>query len=453
LSDSLPAPSIAQARDTSVRWAITALLILASFIAYVLRQNINIAAAFMKPDLGLTDHHMGWIFGAYSWGYALFQFPGGLFGERVGARRALAVTALLWVVITLLTGLLPGRLLLGTGALVACLIVLRFLLGVFQAPLFPLIGGVIAEWFPRGAWALPNGLTSTGLTLGAAAASPFVAWAMTTIGWRESFLMAAPVALLMIAVWWWYATDTPAQHPRIGRGELALILADRGPHELSPGPTPAKKVAWRKVLANRDVRRLAVCYFAMNYVFYFFSYWLFIYLTEVRGFSVIASGWLGALPWMAGAVGASAGGWLCDHLCQRIGPKWGVRVPGAGGLLLVALFLVLGAAVDDPYLAVALLALCFGCTQLTEGAYWSSVAYIGGAHTPAAAGVMNTGGNLPGIVVGPLIPYLVDGYGWPFAVSTGALAAVLGAALWMGIRVDRPLLADGTSASDSLPVP
>jgi len=89
--------------------------------------------------------------------------------------------------------------------------------------------------------------------------------------------------------------------------------------------------------------------------------------------------------------------------------------------------------------AVALLALCFGCTQLTEGAYWTSAAYIGGAHVPATAGVMNTGGNLPGIVVGPLIPILVARFGWSVAVSTGALAALAGAALWMVIRVDRPV--------------
>ncbi|HEY5906804.1 MAG TPA: hypothetical protein VIZ31_02115, partial [Vicinamibacteria bacterium] len=76
---------------------------------------------------------------------------------------------------------------------------------------------------------------------------------------------------------------------------------------------------------------------------------------------------------------------------------------------------------------------------LTEGAYWQSAAYIGGKHVPATAGVMNTGGNLPGIVVGPLIPWLVERFSWSVAVSTGALAAVAGAAIWMLIRVDRPL--------------
>jgi ACS family glucarate transporter-like MFS transporter len=420
-----------------VRWVIVALLFLASFIAYVLRQNINVAAKLMMPELGLTELQMGWIFGAYSWGYALFQFPGGLFGESVGARRALAVTALLWVVVTLFTGLVPGRWVLSTAGVFTLLIVLRFLLGMFQAPLFPIVGGVIAEWFPVGAWALPNGLTSTGLTLGAAVAAPAVAWVMVNVGWRESFLIVSPFALLMIAVWWWYATDTPSQHPRVGRGELALIQADR--EHRAQAPAPRGKRVWKAILRNRHVRFLAASYFAMNYVFYFFSYWFYIYLTDVRGFGMLEGGVFAAAPWLAGAACASAGGWLCDHLCHRIGPRWGVRIPAAGGLVLVAVFLALGAAAPNPHVAVVLLALCFGSTQLTEGAYWTSAAYLGGRHTPATAGVMNTGGNLPGIVVGPLIPILVERFGWPFAVSTGSLVALIGAALWLMIRVDEPV--------------
>jgi len=419
------------AKHTSVRWAIVALLILASFVAYLLRQNISVAAKFMMPELGLSELQMGWVFGAYSWGYALFQFPGGLFGEAYGGRRALAVTALLWVVITLLTGIMPGRLVVSGAGVLATLIVLRFLLGAFQAPTFPIMAGVIGEWFPVGSWALPNGMSSTGLALGAAAAAPFVAWAMITIGWRESFIASAPIALLMIGVWWWYATDTPAQHPRVGPGELALILADR--RRDAP-----QRVDWKQLAANREILLLSVSYFAMNYVFYFFSYWFYIYLTDVRGFGILAGGFYAAAPWLTGAVCASLGGWLCERLCRRLGARWGCRVPGIAGLVLVALFLGLGAVARNPYVAVVLLALCFGSTQLTEGAYWQGATYVAGPHTAGASGVMNTGGNMPGIVVGPLIPILVQHFGWPVALVSGSMVALVGAAIWLLIRVDRP---------------
>ncbi|MBW2494720.1 MAG: hypothetical protein JRE43_08210, partial [Deltaproteobacteria bacterium] len=42
-------------RDTRFRWFVLGLIILASFISYVLRTNMSIAAPTMKQDLGLTD--------------------------------------------------------------------------------------------------------------------------------------------------------------------------------------------------------------------------------------------------------------------------------------------------------------------------------------------------------------------------------------------------------------
>ena len=65
------------------------------------------------------------------------------------------------------------------------------------------------------------------------------------------------------------------------------------------------------------------------------------------------------------------------------------------GLLLVAVLLLAGVYAPNPYVAVALLSLCFGFTQFTEGAFWSASTYVAGPHTSAATGVLNTGGNLP----------------------------------------------------------
>jgi len=90
------------------------------------------------PELGLTEMQMGWVLSAFVWGYALFQFPGGIFGEVAGPRRALTVAALLWVVLTILTGLVPGQIVTSAASVMVALLALRFLLRVVQAPLFPI---------------------------------------------------------------------------------------------------------------------------------------------------------------------------------------------------------------------------------------------------------------------------------------------------------------------------
>ena len=62
----------------------------------------------------------------------------------------------------------------------------------------------------------------------------------------------------------------------------------------------------------------------MNYVFYMFAQWLFTYLVEARGFSLLESGWLYVLPFATGAVLAGVGGLTCDALCKRIGATLGL---------------------------------------------------------------------------------------------------------------------------------
>jgi ACS family glucarate transporter-like MFS transporter len=424
-------------RLTQVRWIILALVFAASFVAYVLRTNMSVAGERMMSDLGLSKIQFGMVLAAFAWGYAIFQFPGGIFGDRVGSRRALAVIAALWGIITIITGLVPSLRLVSVSVILAALIGFRFLMGVAQAPLFPVAGGrTIGMWFPFSGWALPNGLTSSGLTLGAATTAPLTAWLMETLGWRQSFVLTAPLAFLIAGIWWWYARDNPADHPRVSKKELELINAGRP----APENEGNDRSAWKRVLGNRDVLLLTASYFCMNYVFYIFFNWFFIYLVQVRKFKILESGFLAAAPWMAGAVAAGVGGLWCDRLCKRIGSRWGCRIPGIVGLGLVAGLLLLGATATNPHLAVVFLALSFGCTQLSEGAYWAAAIFVTGKHASAATGVMNTGGNAVGGIGALLVPIMAENFGWVPALATGSVFALAGAGLWLLVRADKPMI-------------
>jgi ACS family glucarate transporter-like MFS transporter len=410
--------------------------VVASFVAYVLRVNLSIVGPSMIDELGISTVQLGTILSAFALGYTIFQFPGGIFGDRVGPRLAVTLMALAWGLLTLASGLVPQSTLVSTAGIVAILVAVRFVMGLVQAPIFPVMtGGMVSSWFPVAGWGLPNGLSSTGLTLGGAATGPLIVWLTATVGWRGSFLVTAPVALLLAGVWWGSTRDHPRQHPGVAPRELALIEAGKPPLQ---GAVP-EKGAWKQVLANRDVLLLTLSYFCENYVFYLFFNWFFYYLEDVRGFAAGSAGWLSSAQWILGAVGATLGGLSCDGLMRRFGLRRGARILPVAGLLASGGFLVAGAVAPDPVVAAVLLAASFGFTQVTEAAFWAATIAVAGRHASAAAGVLNTGGNLPGVVGGILVPMLASALGWTWAVASGGAVAVVGAVLWFWIRADQAM--------------
>ena len=113
----------------------------------------------MMNDLGLSEVHWGYVLAAFTAGYAIFQFPGGILGDRFGPRRVLTGIVILWAVLTVVTSLVPGK---GDGEdtaslvlIIGSLVLVRFLVGAAHAPLFPVMNASVVRWFPVGGWGLP----------------------------------------------------------------------------------------------------------------------------------------------------------------------------------------------------------------------------------------------------------------------------------------------------------
>lgn len=435
----MPETASPRQRSSHVRWTILAILFALSFVAYLTRYNVSIAAEAMMPELGISTIQMGWVFSAMLVGYTLFQIPGGVFGDRLGPRRALALIALAWAALTVLTGLIPGQVTTTAAGALASLVALRFLMGAVQAPVFPTMQGAIEEWFPPGNWALPTGLTGAGLSLGGAVAAPLVAWAMVTLGWRESFYLIVPITLGVVAVWWWLATDSPAEHPRVNPRELAMIRTGRQDSLSEPEVIPG---LWKRMLRHRDILLLTLSYTAANWVFYTFWNWFYLYLVDVRGFETVVGGFAASSSWIIGAPAGVVGGLVCDLLWRRFGARWACRVLSTVALVGAGVLLLAGSAITHPVAAVILLSCAFAGFMFTDAIYWAAATQLGGRHTPVATGILNTGGNVIGIVNGPLVPILAERFGWNFAMGSGAVFALLAAALWWGVRPDQQFRAD-----------
>jgi hypothetical protein len=74
--------------------------------------------------------------------------------------------------------------------------------------------------------------------------------------------------------------------------------------------------------------------------------------------------------------------------------------------------------------------------------------YVARSSSMMAGGVLNTGGNLGGLVNLPLVGYLSNGGHWTAAFVIGTGFAFLSAALWLCVDADRALPGVTVTASE-----
>jgi len=428
------------ARGIRVRWRMFLFLFSFGFILYVQQRSITVAGERMMPDLGLSQMQLGWLEEALLLGYTVMQFPGGVIGQRLGARLMLVVIGIIAVAACLVVPLAP--LVFSGGALFAVLLAAQLILGGSQAPQFPVGTGVFEAWFTPRHWPLIQGLQSMGLQLGATLTPPLIAWLMVTFDWRRALFWTTLPALALIGWWAWYARNDPRDHPGVSTAELA---------ELGPRPEQAidSKISWPRILQllkSREVLALTFSYVFMNYVFYLIANWCFLYLVQERHFTVLESGWLASAPPLAAAIGSGVGGALASYFGTRYGVRTGLRILPLVSLPAAGLLQLLAVDAANAYTAVAALALCFAAVELNEGPFWAAIMHVGRTDAMAAGGLMNTGGNLGGLIATPIVAYFSGHHAWTTAFLIGVAFAIASGALWLLVDPTRQAVPEGTAA-------
>jgi ACS family glucarate transporter-like MFS transporter len=413
-------------RPMRIRWWIFAFTLAFPMLSYIQRLSVQDMAETIMPSLRLTQLQIGWLATAFTTAYALAQLPGGIFSQRFGARWALVVVGTLGLIATLAFPIAPMAL---TGtALFGALLLAQALLGVSQGPLFPAALALIESWLPINRWAMAGGMQAAGMNFGGAVTPVLVAVLSGAFGWQGALLWIVLPVFVVTVAWAWYGRDSPREHPSVTPEELAELGS--GAAERAVPPTLRRL---RKLLSDRNVLLLSLSYLSMNYAYYLLSFWSYLYLVQIRHFSGIEGGLAGAVPWIGAGLGAAVGGVISDRLAERIGVRWGYRLvpllslPVAGALLLVTL------QVATPYAAVATLTAAFFMVEITEGAYGAAIMHVARSDVAAAFGVLNTGGNIGGILAQPVMGLLTSSGAWGGAFASGTVFAVAAAVLWLAI--------------------
>ncbi|MFY9824111.1 MAG: MFS transporter [Thermoanaerobaculia bacterium] len=396
-------------------WRVILLLSLVTGVAYLVRADVAVAQERMAPAVGLTMIGMGAI---TAWGfqlsYALFQVPAGMFGERFGTRTALALALAGCSLASFLTSAIPRE-----GA-VLVLVSTRVLLGIAQAAVFPVAAMAVMVYVPVMERVRATAIYIATASLGAAAAPLLMAPIMEKLGWRAVFMLSGAIASVTALAW-------------------VALMPPRPPHPERQDASRARRGVLselRALVLNVPLLRLSIAYLLHSAVWFVFVFWFFRYLTEGRGFTVLAGGRWGGLPNLAAFVLAPLIGVATDRLGRRIGAAQARRRVAMACLFSAAGFVMAGAVLPSAIFAILALSLSTGCVNGAEGPFFTTATAVGAENPGAAAGTLNLMGNLGGVLSIWLVPRMSAAWGWNGTLVFWSGVCVVAALLWLTVDVD-----------------
>jgi len=185
-------------------------------LAYLDRANISVAKLGMLSTLGFNDSIIGLGAGVFFIGYLLVNIPATLIVERWSARKLIAQIMMAWGLVASAMGFL-GAPAIGFLRITTQFYVLRMLLGVAEAGLFPGIIIYISHWYCPSDRPRAKGYFMVSQSIAVATGVPLSRWILDNIhwaglaSWRWVFLLEGILPFFMGIVTLWYLVDRPAQ--------------------------------------------------------------------------------------------------------------------------------------------------------------------------------------------------------------------------------------------------
>ena len=384
---------------------------LAVLINYVDRGNLALAAPLLKAEWGMTASQLGILLSAFFWTYTALQFIMGLFVDRWGANRLMALGLLAWSLATVLTGAAMGF---------TMLLALRLLLGVGESVMFPASSKILAQHLPEHARGFANGLMNASMRWGSAIGTFAGGLLMARYGWRPAFITIGVVSFLWLPAWsrWKVPEASIAAHPDAGAPTFSFILR--------------KRTFWGAASGH----------FCANYLVYFLMSWLPYYLVHERHLSMSTMSVAAGALWVLDSLFSVATGTITD-ICIRRGAsptfarKWAMAV----GFTLAAASLVGCAFAGERSYFACLIACAVGCGTANAGTFAFAQTLAGPRAAGKWVGLQNGIANMAGVTGPALTGFLLDWTGhFASAFAVAAVITLGGAFAWcLGVRKLEPV--------------
>jgi EmrB/QacA subfamily drug resistance transporter len=452
-------------RHSTNPWVVLVLICFAQFMVVLDATVVNVALPAIQTDLGMTEANLQWVVNAYTLVFGGFLLLGGRAGDLLGRKRLFLGGVIVFTAASLLDGLATNS---------ATLIGARSLQGLGAAFISPAALAIITTTFKEGAdrakalgvWAaIAIGGSAVGLVLGGALTQAF--------SWPWIFFINVPVGIATFLFAMRLVPESRDEAAHRSFDVAGAVTVTGGLMSLVYAIVQAQQKGWGSVqtivtflvsaallvgfvviesrakaplvrLSIFRVRSLSAANVAMFLVgsglfamFFFNS----LYIQRVLGYGPLKAG-LAFLPFTAGIM-------LSATLASQFGPRVGIRITTAIGMVVAAagLLLLTRIPVDGSYLSSVLPSLML--TSLGMGAVFVSLTLVATTGLKdedqgLASGLFNTSqqvGGAVGLAIlstlsasrmhGDTPAQLVHGFHWAFAGSAAFVLAGLVALVTM----------------------
>ena len=316
-------------------------------LAYLDRANYGFgAAAGLAATLHITEKDASLLSGLFFLGYFAFQIPGAALATRYSVKRVVCTALVAWGSLAALTGVITQFWLLALD---------RFLLGVAESLIFPVMLLLLTRWFTRRERSRANTILIMGNAVTVLWMSAITGFLIQKFGWQKTFILEGIPSVLWGFVWVVLVRDRPSEAGWISR-QAAELLEDRLARE-QVGIAPVG--AARKVLLRGDMLLLSAQYFCWSLGVYGFVLWLPTIVRRGAAASMAKTGLLSALPYCAAIVLMLFVSHISDKTLKRESLVWPFLL--VSGIALTGSFL----------LAERSFALTFICLVISGGCMYA----------------------------------------------------------------------------------
>ena len=271
-------------------WRITPALFITFSFAYLDRVNYSFAAVGgIARDLAISASTASLIGALFFLGYFAGQIPAAIYAERYSAKRVVFWCLILWGALSAMTGLVSN---------IPALMIVRFLLGVVEAGVFPALVIFVSRWFTRGERSLANSFITLSTPVTVLWMSIVSGYLVQSYGWRGMFIIEGVPASLWAIGWWYLVQDRPGQATWLDardRSELEARLAEE------QGGIKAVR-NYGEAFRSPTVIRMAVLYFFWGISLFGFVLWLPTIIKDASSANIVRTGWLSAGPYVCATI-------------------------------------------------------------------------------------------------------------------------------------------------------